>query len=67
MQIQNVFSILTKGSIGQSSVRGTKQEKTFTARWLSEKAVQTDLGKSTAVVKMKNVQDSERRINLARV
>lgn len=34
--------------------RGMIKEEMFTARWLSERAVQTDLGKNTATVKMRN-------------
>ena len=47
-----------KRAIGQHGAGGTRKEKTFTARWLSERAVQTDLGKNTAMVKMRNLQES---------
>lgn len=59
------ISIIKEESLGQRWPRGTKK-KPFTARRLSEKAVQTDLGKSIAWVKMRNVQELESRINLAR-
>lgn len=55
------ISIITEGSLGQCWARGTKK-KTFIAGRLSQKAVQTDLGKSIALVKMRNVEESESRI-----
>lgn len=61
----NDISVITEGSLGQRWARGT-QKKPFSAR-LREKAVQTDLGKSIALVKVRNVQESESRINLAGV
>lgn len=55
------ISIITEGSLGQCWATGTKKKTSIAGR-LSQKVVQTDLGKSIAMVKVRNVQESENRI-----